>query len=337
MILIDNNLITLILIELAIFFLIILNYKFISIKFGLFDIPNENRKIHKEPVSVIGGFLIYLVVLSNIHFYGIHHNLGNLFQIITLLVTSLFFFIGYLDDLNKIQLNIKICLILFFIFFLISLNQNLIISKIFIQYFDKQIFLFNFSLVFTLLCIFLLFNAINLMDGANGILLGYFLFFYVIFFSDTNLLFFSINTILIIILFLYNIQTKFFSGNSGANSISIFFSIILITSYNYNLELFFVKKISAETIFIILIIPGLDMLRVFAERIYKSINPFKADNSHLHHLLMKKIKEKLVFIPYLIISFLPYCFLLIGANQVVIIIITLIIYFISIYNLKKIN
>ena len=175
------------------------------------------------------------------------------------------------------------------------------------------------------------------MDGANGILLGYFLFFYVIFFSDTNLLFFSINTILIIILFLYNIQTKFFSGNSGANSISIFFSIILITSYNYNLELFFVKKISAETIFIILIIPGLDMLRVFAERIYKSINPFKADNSHLHHLLMKKIKEKLVFIPYLIISFLPYCFLLIGANQVVIIIITLIIYFISIYNLKKIN
>ena len=35
-------------------------------------------------------------------------------------------------------------------------------------------------------------------------------------------------------------------------------------------------------------LPGLDMLRVFIERIFKKKNPFLADRNHLHYLLLDK-------------------------------------------------
>ena len=54
------------------------------------------------------------------------------------------------------------------------------------------------------------------------------------------------------------------------------------------------------------------MLRVFIIRIYNKKNPFKADNNHFHHLLLKKFKSKtiniivsmLIIIPNLISIFL---------------------------------
>lgn len=335
MIFFEDAIFKLIFFEILIFIIIILNYKKISKKLKLFDFPNVKRKIHNNPVSVIGGVLLYLIISINSYYFGKYYELNNLFLISTFIIITAFFLIGYLDDLNKLKLNPKIYLILFFIFFLISINQNFIISKVYIEYFDKNVFLFNFSLVFTLLCIFLLFNAINLMDGANGILLGFFLFFYTIFFWKTNFIFYSVNIFLILILIIFNLRTKLFSGNSGANSISIFFAVVIITSYNYDLQLNS-EKISAELIFIILIIPGLDMLRVFSERIFNNINPFKADNNHFHHLLMKKINKKYVFIPYLIFSILPYCLVSTGMNKILIISFTLILYTSAINYLKKI-
>ena len=35
-------------------------------------------------------------------------------------------------------------------------------------------------------------------------------------------------------------------------------------------------------------LPGLDMFRVFIERIFKNKNPFLADRNHLHYLLLDK-------------------------------------------------
>ena len=37
-----------------------------------------------------------------------------------------------------------------------------------------------------------------------------------------------------------------------------------------------------------MLIPGLDMFRLFAERLILK-NPFKGDNSHIHHLFQKNI------------------------------------------------
>ena len=59
--------------------------------------------------------------------------------------------------------------------------------------------------------------------------------------------------------------------------------------------------ISCEEIFLIFLIPGLDMFRLFILRLLKKRNPFKGDNNHLHHLLLSKYNLKYTLLIYFIL------------------------------------
>ena len=60
-----------------------------------------------------------------------------------------------------------------------------------------------------------------------------------------------------------------------------------------------------------MLIPGIDMLRLFFIRILKGKNPFSSDNQHLHHLYLNKYSKSTtiifiqmhIFIPILIFKF----------------------------------
>ena len=81
---------------------------------------------------------------------------------------------------------------------------------------------------------------------------------------------------------------KYFIGDSGSLSISTFIGLLIIL--NYNLEYLDIKTnlFNAEDIFILMAFPGLDMIRVFLERLIKKKNPFHPSREHLHHYLLKK-------------------------------------------------
>ena len=53
------------------------------------------------------------------------------------------------------------------------------------------------------------------------------------------------------------------------------------------------KQIVPEEIFIIMMVPGLDMFRLFIQRLLNK-NPF-GDRNHIHHLLLKSMAIKLQF------------------------------------------
>ena len=72
----------------------------------------------------------------------------------------------------------------------------------------------------------------------------------------------------------------------GDNGI-YFLGSILITSLIYEHNVF--KSIKyADQIFLLLILPGYDLLRLTLTRIYKSKNAFYGDRNHIHHLLTDK-------------------------------------------------
>ena len=51
-------------------------------------------------------------------------------------------------------------------------------------------------------------------------------------------------------------------------------------------------------------LPGIDMFRLFIERLINKQNPFKPDRNHFHHLLQKKISNiKLLFFYFGLIVF----------------------------------
>ena len=75
--------------------------------------------------------------------------------------------------------------------------------------------------------------------------------------------------------------------------------LILINSYNFTGPVSFIP---VESIFIALMLPGFDMLRVFSIRIYNLRNPFIGDRNHMHHLLVdNKVSNQNLLIIYLII------------------------------------
>ena len=75
--------------------------------------------------------------------------------------------------------------------------------------------------------------------------------------------------------------------------------------------------IQPEEIFLVMSIPGLDLFRLFIQRIINKRNPFSADRNHLHHILSKKfnlintniIIQSLIIIPSLLGFYFGFTYL----------------------------
>ena len=89
-----------------------------------------------------------------------------------------------------------------------------------------------------------------------------------------------------------------------------------------------------EEIFILMAIPGIDMLRLFVFRILKNQSPFKGDRHHLHHYIFakKNIIQTNLIIQGLICSTFVMMFYL---NDLLIILIILSIYLLLIIKFKQ--
>ena len=192
----------------------------------------------------------------------------------------------------------------------------------------------NFMVIIfiTALCILLLQHAINMIDGINGLCALFIL---------INIVYFKLNYLndqadifyifLILIFIFFNFMGKTFLGNSGSYLLSsiLSYKILLINSYELSL--------TSEKIFLILLIPGVDMFRLFIVRIWNRKNPFIADSNHLHHLLLSYLKSNQIktLIIYLIISFIPISFSSMNLfNDNYLILISVIVYFYIVYRLK---
>ena len=51
----------------------------------------------------------------------------------------------------------------------------------------------------------------------------------------------------------------------------------------------------ADEIIVLMILPGIDMIRVASSRILRKQHAFEPDQNHLHHLLMKMFNEKISY------------------------------------------
>ena len=97
---------------------------------------------------------------------------------------------------------------------------------------------------------------------------------------------FTLVLVIFLIFYLYlNYRNLIFFGDSGSLLLSFLISMIVIFNHNSG-------NMFAEEIFILMIIPGLDMFRLFLTRIFNKKNPFSGDRNHLHHLLLNVFDNK---------------------------------------------
>ena len=151
-----------------------LKFDTISKNLKLIDYPDEKIKIHKKPIPLLGGVLIFynilifflcLIFFDETFTQNIFTSNKSIFNFFFL--TFAFFLIGYVDDRFKITPNKKFLLFILTILIAVLIDKNLIISKLSFSFTSKEFFLENFSIFFTVLCIVLFVNAFNMFDGIN--------------------------------------------------------------------------------------------------------------------------------------------------------------------------
>jgi UDP-GlcNAc:undecaprenyl-phosphate GlcNAc-1-phosphate transferase len=258
------------------------------------DLPGE-RRLHSKPTPLWGGIAFFIGVLP---FLAIDNS--NSFA--SYIVASLLLVgIGIIDDLKSLGWKTKL-IGMVAAATIVIFNEDIVIRHIGGFNSVKNIELGQLSIPFTYLCIIGITNAINLLDGLNGLaggvsLLG-FLFMGIAAVISGNLaialICFAFVGALAAFLFFNFPHAKVFMGDTG--SLFLGFSLALVA-----LHLTQKTDASINPFFpvLVLLIPIFDTLRVLIVRLINGKNPFKGDNLHLHYLMVQKNSSA----PYTVLIF----------------------------------
>jgi len=283
-------------------------YKSFSKIYKLYDFPDNNRKIHKEQVPLLGG----LILVSNIIFFLVidiffikltdKHIFISLISYLSFFVgLFLFYLMGLFDDKFQLSANLKLLLMIFITSLFVFLDKNLILNDLKFSFYYSKISLNYFSYFITILCFLLFINAFNMLDGINGQAASYAIFALIILILKGIFVTASVCLIISLLFFLYlNFRNKSFLGDSGTLLLGYLISYSYIKAYNFN-ESFF-----TDEIFLIMSVPGYELLRLAVKRIINRNHPFKPDNSHIHHLILKRESFVKTFLVIQLLLSLPY-------------------------------
>ena len=280
----------------------------ISMRKRLFDIPNA-RKVHKRPIPRLGGvsfFPIILFILCLLTSYRVitNHLPNVLFtEDVALEMLCLFagltllYLIGIADDLVGVRYRNK--------FKIQTIAAALIpISGLYINNFNGLLGLYEITpyvgIPLTIILIVFITNAINLIDGIDGLASSICIVALSIFgilYAENSLWLYSqlafISVGAIIPFFIYNVfgnadkGSKIFMGDTGSLTLGYILSFIAI-KFCMNDETSPQQFGYAPILiaFNILLVPCLDVIRVVIGRIKRKKSPFKPDRTHIHHKFM---------------------------------------------------
>lgn len=253
---------------------------------GAVDVPKDKRRMHSVAMPLLGGVAIFTAfVITTLAFCDWTSDakplcgvlLGSLFIVIT----------GVLDD--KFNLNPFVKLIMQIVAAGIAVAFGITIDHIAI--FGKMIPLGALSIPVTILWIVAMTNAVNLIDGLDGLSCGVsaisaFSVLLASFFLEDTPYFVVVLTAALAgscIGFLpYNFNpAKIFMGDTGAMFLGYSLAIISIQGF------FKINALLSFWIpFLVFALPIGDTFFAFARRILQGKSPFSADRGHIHHKLI---------------------------------------------------
>ena len=275
----------------------------IFIYYKKFDDFNH-RSSHKTLATRTGGIGIFATLLIVSSYY--YFNKIELFDYSLFIPLGIMFIVGVYDDFYHADFKLKFLLQI--IVAKIIIDQGYVISNYhgLFGLYEVPWILAQLSTVFVFLVII---NAINFIDGIDGLAISEVIktILLIEFFSASKTALTPLALLLIISLlplyyFNFKKKGKVFLGDGGSLLLGTILSIYIF----YVLEHQYVIKNNIQinkVLFAILIVfyPLLDLLRVFIIRIKNGRSPFLADQSHLHHYIVKKTDS--VIITILLIEF----------------------------------
>ena len=231
------------------------------------------------------------------------------------------FVVGVYDDLYNA--NFKLKFLLQIISAKVLIDQGFIITNFhgLLGLYDVPWLFGQLTTVFVFLAVV---NAINFIDGIDGLAITEVIktLLLIMFLGAVESEIYTLNLIIIFSLlplyyFNFKKQGKVFLGDGGSLLLGtlIMINLLFVLGENYVLKTSFSIN---KTLFAVLLIlyPLTDLLRIYFVRLKNKKSPFEADQNHLHHLILNKVK-----IPFLAVLVLSIGFTIISG-----LIVTLIIY-----------
>lgn len=260
---------------------------YLSFRKHLLDQPN-NRKVHKKSIPRLGGMAIFAGFTSAITIFGDFTDTDAALKEI-LAGCILLFFVGLKDDISPISAFKK------FFIQILATGVVVFLGEVYVTNLHGFLGIYELknlgiSFAFTFIMIIGVTNAINLIDGLNGLagsLIVLMCFFFSAFYYSVG----STLTVLALAIagafigFLrYNfIKGKIFMGDSGS---LVGGFVVAVLGVQYLESDISTVSITPQVCIAILVIPIFDTLRVFLIRIMKGRSPFSPDKNHIHHKML---------------------------------------------------
>lgn len=279
----------------------------IAFRRRLFDEQSE-RKVHKGIVPRLGGlsfFPSYLLALSVLTAVNLRLgwspmivSLSQFTTVIYFLISSilLLYLTGITDDLVGVKYRAKFIMQILAALLLIA-------SGMYIDNFHGILWMHQlpdwFGYLFSAFVIVFVVNAINLIDGIDGLASGLSMiglgFYGVVLFNGAQYIYAMIAFAVVGTLlpfFYYNVfgdakkQKKIFMGDTGSMTtgmVLVFCALCMMRAKPATLETDYNPAIVSISP---LIVPCFDVCRVYFHRVRRGRNPFLPDKAHIHHKLL---------------------------------------------------
>ena len=314
---------------------LLLNIQRLSKFTNIYDKPDGKLKKHSIKTPLLGGVIFFInflfFLLLELLFLEVFMDFNRRELFSLLFIVSSFFFLGLYDDKFKMSTYTRIILALTICFITITLNNKLIISSFQISFYENQIFLENLKLIFTIFSFVAFIHACNMLDGINLQLTLFYIFLTIYLFLITSV-FTHVYLFIIISLFsilFLNFKKKLFLGAYCIACILAYFIVIEHNVYK-NIEF-------ADEIFLIMILPGFELIRLSILRSTKGKNIFEGDLDHIHHILFIKskyslIKTNLITSTFTIVSLFGIIYF---KDMYILIFFSLLVYYLALIFLKR--
>ena len=271
----------------------------------LYDIPNE-RKVHKNAIPRMGGISFFpsmitafLVILLLLPVSEEHTLPVNLWSAIFMLGLLLIYITGIIDDLTGLNAKTKFAI-------QIITGSLLPFAGLYINNLYGFLGIYEIpyyiGIPMTIFLMVFIDNAINLIDGIDGLasglslfaLIGFLVYFnyYDVFMHTYSILVAGLIGALIAFSY-FNLfgnaerNTKIFMGDSGSLSLGFILGFLAIKCASNNPNIWPVRSEALLVPITLLFVPMADVVRVTLYRIIHHKPLFNADKNHIHHKLMR--------------------------------------------------
>ncbi len=257
-------------------------------RFGFLDRPGRHKR-HKEPVTYLGGLALYVVFWLTVLIEQLASGLstiGDLSLLLWMLAgATVIFAVGFIDDIHPLRAVVK--LLAQAIAGALLIAGGLTVDPIFVPFLGK-FSLGPWSWLITILWVIGLSNAINLIDGLDGLAAGVSLIAAATL-AGLGVIYHSAAVVAVggtlagfLLLFLvYNrYPAKIFLGDSGSLQLGYYFAVVsLLVPF---------KSYTAAALYLPLLTLGVPIIETavsIARRVATGKGVMTADRRHLFHYL----------------------------------------------------